>query len=55
MKENETVDDFAGKLSSIRAKSRSLGSHLKDKVVVRKLLNSVPKKFLPIVASRTIF
>ncbi|GJS59838.1 hypothetical protein Tco_0654622 [Tanacetum coccineum] len=28
-----------------------LGGTLKDKVLVRKLLNSVPKKFLPIVAS----
>ncbi|GKD97844.1 hypothetical protein Tco_1381741, partial [Tanacetum coccineum] len=30
---------------------RSLGSTFKDKTLVRKLLNSVPKKFLPIVAS----
>ncbi|KAD0890838.1 hypothetical protein E3N88_43583 [Mikania micrantha] len=51
MKPNETVCDFARKLSSIKAKFKSLGGTLKDKVLVRKLLNSVPKKFLPIVAS----
>ncbi|GKE02772.1 zinc finger, CCHC-type containing protein [Tanacetum coccineum] len=51
MKDNETVSDFARKLGSIRGKFKSLGSTLKDKTLVRKLLNSVPKKFLPIVAS----
>ncbi|GKA49369.1 zinc finger, CCHC-type containing protein [Tanacetum coccineum] len=51
MKNNETVSDFAGKLGSIRGKVKSLGSTLKDKTLVRKLLNSLPKKFLPIVAS----
>ncbi|GKB74519.1 zinc finger, CCHC-type containing protein [Tanacetum coccineum] len=51
MKNNESVSDFAGKLGSIRGKFKSLGSTLKDKTLVRKLLNSVPNKFLPIVAS----
>nr|GEZ48079.1 zinc finger, CCHC-type [Tanacetum cinerariifolium] len=51
MKLNESANEFAGKLSSIQAKFKSLGGTLKDKVLVRKLLNSVPKKFLPIVAS----
>ncbi|XP_076959890.1 uncharacterized protein LOC143636098 [Bidens hawaiensis] len=51
MKENETVSDFSGKLGSIRAKLKSFGYNLKDKILIRKLLNSVPKKFLPIVAS----
>ncbi|GJV94339.1 zinc finger, CCHC-type containing protein [Tanacetum coccineum] len=45
------LSDFARKLGSIRGKFKSLGSTLKDKTLVRKLLNSVPKKFLPIVAS----
>ncbi|KAI3824071.1 hypothetical protein L1987_05518 [Smallanthus sonchifolius] len=35
----------------VRAKFRSLGSVLKDRVIVRKLLSSVPKKFLPLIAS----
>nr|GEY52005.1 zinc finger, CCHC-type [Tanacetum cinerariifolium] len=51
MKPHESTSEFAGKLSSIQAKFKSLGGILKDKVIVRKLLNSVPKKFLPIVAS----
>jgi hypothetical protein len=51
MKENESVNDFASKLGGIRTKFKSLGNTLKDKVIVRKLLNSVPKKFLPIVAT----
>ncbi|GJU89800.1 hypothetical protein Tco_1302223 [Tanacetum coccineum] len=50
-KPHESASEFAGKLSSIQAKFKSLGGTLKDKVLVRKLLNSVPKKFLPIVAS----
>nr|GEV54444.1 zinc finger, CCHC-type [Tanacetum cinerariifolium] len=51
MKPHESTSEFAGKLSSIQAKFKSLGGTLKDKVLVRKLLNLVPKKFLPIVAS----
>nr|GFA48213.1 zinc finger, CCHC-type [Tanacetum cinerariifolium] len=51
MQPNESANEIAGKLSSIQAKFKSLGVTLKDKVLVRKLLNSVPKKFLPIVAS----
>nr|GEW73388.1 zinc finger, CCHC-type [Tanacetum cinerariifolium] len=33
------------------AKFKGLGETLEDKVLVRKLLNSAPKKFLPIVAT----
>ncbi|GJZ23237.1 zinc finger, CCHC-type containing protein [Tanacetum coccineum] len=51
MKEDERVQDFSGKLGTIKAKFASLGTTLKDKIIVRKLLNSVPKKFLPIVAT----
>ncbi|GKC71657.1 hypothetical protein Tco_1117540 [Tanacetum coccineum] len=51
MKPHESANKFAGKLSSIQAKFKSLGGTLKDKVLVRKLLNSVLKKFLPIVAT----
>nr|GEU70438.1 reverse transcriptase domain-containing protein [Tanacetum cinerariifolium] len=51
IKPNEKVSDFRGKLSSIMAKFKGLGETLEDKVLVRKLLNSVPKKFLPIVAT----
>nr|GEZ75131.1 zinc finger, CCHC-type [Tanacetum cinerariifolium] len=49
IKPNEKVSDFGGKLSSIMAKFKGLGETLEDKVLVRKLLNSAPKEFLPIV------
>nr|GEU95377.1 zinc finger, CCHC-type [Tanacetum cinerariifolium] len=51
IKPNENISDFRGKLSSIMAKFKGLGETLEDKVLVRKLLNSAPKKFLPIVAT----
>ncbi|GJZ64752.1 hypothetical protein Tco_0621173 [Tanacetum coccineum] len=37
--------------ATIMAKFKGLGETFEDKVLVRKLLNSVPKKFLPIVAT----
>ena len=51
MLETETVDEFAGRLSGIQSKYRSLGSSLEEEVMVRKFLNSMPPKYLPIVAS----
>nr|GEV17771.1 zinc finger, CCHC-type [Tanacetum cinerariifolium] len=51
IKPNKKVSDFGGKLSSIMAKFKGLGETLEDKVLVRKLLNSVPKKYLSIVAT----
>ncbi|KAD4385432.1 hypothetical protein E3N88_25600 [Mikania micrantha] len=51
LKDNETIDEFSGKLNGILIKFKNLGSTLEDKVIVRKLLNSVPKKFIQIVAA----
>nr|GEZ15934.1 zinc finger, CCHC-type [Tanacetum cinerariifolium] len=51
MKERETIIGFASKLSNIREKFRNLGNTLESKIILRKLLNSVPKKFLPIMAT----
>jgi hypothetical protein len=51
MKEDETVDVFASKLSGLASKARSLGSNIEEKVLVRRLLDSMPKSFLQIVAS----
>lgn len=51
MKEGETIDEFAGKLSGLNSKYNSLGSTLDDSVLVRKLLDSVPDKYLQLVAS----
>ncbi|KAL4564391.1 hypothetical protein LXL04_028455 [Taraxacum kok-saghyz] len=50
MKDNESINDFSGKISVIVAKFKSLGSTLEDEVIVQKFLNSVPKKYLPVVA-----
>ncbi|GJZ36854.1 zinc finger, CCHC-type containing protein [Tanacetum coccineum] len=51
MKEDETIDAFTGKLTILVNKAASLGHTIEDSVVVRKLLNAVPDKFLQIVAS----
>ncbi|GKA27392.1 zinc finger, CCHC-type containing protein [Tanacetum coccineum] len=51
MKEDETIDTFAGKLTTLANKAASLGHTFEDPTLVRKLLNVVPNKFLQIVAS----
>ncbi|KAJ9561724.1 hypothetical protein OSB04_006884 [Centaurea solstitialis] len=51
MKDGETIDVFAGKLSGMVSKYSSLGATLEDNILVRKLLDSVPDKYLQLVAS----
>nr|GEX05535.1 putative zinc finger, CCHC-type [Tanacetum cinerariifolium] len=51
MKEGESVDDFASKLSGLASKARSLGYELEEVDSVKRLLDSMPKSFLQIVAS----
>jgi len=51
MEENESIDSFTTKLTSIIDKAASLGLTYEDSTLVRKLLNIVPDKFLQIVAS----
>ncbi|GJZ83147.1 DNA helicase [Tanacetum coccineum] len=51
MKEDEAIDTFTEKLTTLVNKAASLGHTIEDSVVVRKLLNAVPEKFLQIVAS----
>ncbi|XP_071687806.1 uncharacterized protein [Rutidosis leptorrhynchoides] len=50
MKETETIDEFAWKLSGMVSKYNSLGSTIEDSVLVLKLLDSVPDKFLRLIA-----
>ncbi|XP_042446660.1 uncharacterized protein LOC122031635 [Zingiber officinale] len=50
MKETDTIDEFAGKLSAMSSKFSALGATLEDSSLVKKLLDSVPDKFFPIVA-----
>lgn len=52
MKETEKIDDFAGKLSEISSKSAALGKEIEESKIVKKFLNSLPrKKYIHIVAS----
>ena len=51
MKEDETVDDFVTKLSGLASKAMSLGYELEEADLVKRLLDSMPKSFLQIVAS----
>nr|GEV55897.1 ribonuclease H-like domain, reverse transcriptase, RNA-dependent DNA polymerase [Tanacetum cinerariifolium] len=51
MKEDETIDTFTGKLTTLVNKAASLGHTIGDQTLVRKLLNVVPGRYLQIVAS----
>ncbi|KAJ0438214.1 putative RNA-directed DNA polymerase [Helianthus annuus] len=51
MKETETVDSFVGRISQWVTKAASLGTTYEDKKLTRKLLGSIPAKYVPIVAS----
>nr|GEW00401.1 zinc finger, CCHC-type [Tanacetum cinerariifolium] len=51
MKEDETIDTFTTKLTTLVNKAASLGHIMKDETLVRKLLNVVPDRYLQIVAS----
>ncbi|XP_022020336.1 uncharacterized protein LOC110920431 [Helianthus annuus] len=51
MKETDSIKNFAGKISGFVIRYSGLGLSLDDEAIVRKLLDSVPKKYLQIVAS----
>ncbi|KAD5960768.1 hypothetical protein E3N88_12240 [Mikania micrantha] len=51
IKDQESINDYAAKTSCIVSKAASLGGACEDKKLVRKLLGSVPHKFIPIVSS----
>ena len=52
MKDNESIDDFGGKLSELASKSASLGATIEEAKIVKKFLMSLPrKKYIHIVAS----
>lgn len=52
MKEDETIDDFGGKLSEITSKSAALGATIDEPKLVKKFLTSLPRrKYIHIVAS----
>nr|GEX45702.1 putative zinc finger, CCHC-type [Tanacetum cinerariifolium] len=51
MEENESIDSFVTRLTSIINKAESVGLAYEDSTLVRKLLNVVPDRFLQIIAS----
>nr|XP_043619992.1 uncharacterized protein LOC122591825 [Erigeron canadensis] len=51
MKENESIDSFAGKMMSIITKAATCGLTFDEQTKVRKTLNAIPDKFIPIVAT----
>ncbi|GKA35879.1 hypothetical protein Tco_0722370 [Tanacetum coccineum] len=51
MKEDESIDSFAGKLMSIITKAATCGLTFDEQTKVRKVLNAVPDKFVPVVAT----
>ncbi|GJY78472.1 zinc finger, CCHC-type containing protein [Tanacetum coccineum] len=51
MKEDETMDAFTAKLNGYATKAKELGKTLDESLLVRKLLDSTPDRFIQIVAS----
>ncbi|GKD01854.1 zinc finger, CCHC-type containing protein [Tanacetum coccineum] len=51
MKEDDSIDDFSAKLNNIVTRASGLGSTFDQQTLVRKLLSSVPKRFIQIVAA----
>ncbi|XP_066351663.1 uncharacterized protein [Miscanthus floridulus] len=50
MKEEETVDEFARKLTAMSVKYGNLGGTLEDVVMVKKLFDTMPDKFIHVIA-----
>nr|GEU81479.1 zinc finger, CCHC-type [Tanacetum cinerariifolium] len=51
MKDDDTVDAFMDKLNGYATKAKELGKTLDESLLVRKLLDSTPDKFIQIVSS----
>ncbi|KAI3818796.1 hypothetical protein L1987_12614 [Smallanthus sonchifolius] len=51
MKDGESIDEYAGKLSGMVSKYNSDGAKLDDEELVRKLFDTVPERFINLVAS----
>jgi hypothetical protein len=50
MQEGETLDQYAGKLAGIYVRYSSLGGTLNDATLVKKLFDTVPDRFLNLIA-----
>ncbi|KAK1434246.1 hypothetical protein QVD17_11166 [Tagetes erecta] len=52
MRENESIEDYSAKISTLSSKASNLGKIFDNKMLVRKLLGSVPRKrFIAVVAT----
>ncbi|XP_076951545.1 uncharacterized protein LOC143624939 [Bidens hawaiensis] len=51
MKDSETIDNYAAKLTGIKTKVASLGEPIEEKRLVKKFFTSLPRRFIHIVAS----
>lgn len=51
MKSSESFEDYAHKVGIIVNKIRELGENIEDSYVVKRMLRSLPNKFLQIVIS----
>jgi hypothetical protein len=51
MQEDETFDEFYSKLSSIRNNTINLGKKMSDAKIIKKILRSLPTRFLPQIAA----
>ncbi|GKA23814.1 zinc finger, CCHC-type containing protein [Tanacetum coccineum] len=51
MKDDDTVDAFTARLNGYATKAKELGKTLDESLLVRKLLDSTPDRFIQIVAS----
>ncbi|XP_076928834.1 uncharacterized protein LOC143592943 [Bidens hawaiensis] len=51
MKDGETIDDFSGKLNGLVSKAVTLGATIDESNMVRKLLDSMPDRFIHIAAT----
>jgi hypothetical protein len=50
MKEDESIDSYAGKLTSMSVRYANLGGSLDDVALVKKILDTVPERFINVVA-----
>jgi hypothetical protein len=50
MREDEPIDKYAGKLTSMSVRYSNLGGTLDDAAMVKKLFDTVPERFLGVVA-----
>ena len=44
MKDNETIDEFTGRISEISSKSSALGEEIEEPKLVKKFLKSLPRR-----------